>query len=191
MAEMTIAEIRNRMLHETPVQWCVYLELIDCRLSETPFKTLKEFITGPHLKGGLQIPLERAKELIDFNKAYRHKATKLKIKLGIAEEARNIPPAQSHGGQLPGKGGSIPENRNSLKGGTTARYRIARLKRDHPAIGARLEAGEFKSVIEAERAAGIKDEKRSTYRLVLPLDNEAEARDKIEKFFVVHYSRPL
>jgi len=39
-------------------------------------------------------------------------------------------------------------------GGKDTESRIARLKRDNPEIAARLEAGEFTSVAEAERAAG-------------------------------------
>jgi len=41
----------------------------------------------------------------------------------------------------------------SSKTGTSAERRIARLKRDHPDIGERLDRGEFKSVAAAERAA--------------------------------------
>jgi hypothetical protein len=37
-------------------------------------------------------------------------------------------------------------------------------------------------VVEAERAAGIKEEKRPTYRLVLPLDNRQEAIEKFNRF---------
>ena len=39
--------------------------------------------------------------------------------------------------------------------GTSAAYRVARLKRDHPGIAARLAASEFNSVSAAERAAGV------------------------------------
>lgn len=37
--------------------------------------------------------------------------------------------------------------------GTTSAYRIRKLRRDHPTVAARLDAGEFKSVAAAERAA--------------------------------------
>jgi hypothetical protein len=40
--------------------------------------------------------------------------------------------------------------------GTSATYRARKLARDHPEVCARLAAGEFKSVAEAERAAGVK-----------------------------------
>lgn len=39
--------------------------------------------------------------------------------------------------------------------GTGQTYRIAKLKRDYPAIAQRLAQGEFRSVREAERAAGL------------------------------------
>jgi len=52
------------------------------------------------------------------------------------------------------KGGDKTKNITSSKErGTSAQYRIAKLKRDHPEIADRLEQGVFKSVSEAERAA--------------------------------------
>lgn len=39
--------------------------------------------------------------------------------------------------------------------GNNQTYRIAKLKRDHPAVAERFLAGEFRSVREAERAAGL------------------------------------
>ena len=47
------------------------------------------------------------------------------------------------------------ENR-IVSGGTNSAYRIARLKRDHPELVERIMTGEFKSVSEAERAAGLR-----------------------------------
>lgn len=49
------------------------------------------------------------------------------------------------------------ENVNSIdhQGGNGQTYRIAKLKRDYPAIAERLQSGEFRSVREAERAAGL------------------------------------
>jgi hypothetical protein len=44
----------------------------------------------------------------------------------------------------------------SLKHGNSAAYLVARLKRDHPAIAARLANGEFRSARAAARAAGLK-----------------------------------
>lgn len=49
--------------------------------------------------------------------------------------------------------------------GTSAAYRVAKLKRDHPDIAERLAAGEFKSVSAAERAAGVE-----TYTKLSKLD---------------------
>jgi len=50
------------------------------------------------------------------------------------------------------------KNENGIitpKGGNNLPYRLAKLKRDHPAIAERLKLGEFKNVREAERAAGL------------------------------------
>ena len=48
----------------------------------------------------------------------------------------------------------------SSKGGNSATYRLAKLKRDYPDVAKRVEAGEFKTVAEAERAAGSWDRGR-------------------------------
>jgi len=53
-------------------------------------------------------------------------------------------------------GGNKSENITSIdQRGTGSAYRIAKLKRDAPEFADRLEAGEFGSVREAERAAGF------------------------------------
>lgn len=61
----------------------------------------------------------------------------------------------SEAGKLGGRGKKKAEKAvdhiNSFGGGTSADYIAARIKRDHPDIAARVEAGEFKSM----RAAGI------------------------------------
>ena len=43
-----------------------------------------------------------------------------------------------------------------VTGGNNTPYRLAKLKRDHPEIIERIQAGEFKNVREAERALGLK-----------------------------------
>ena len=50
---------------------------------------------------------------------------------------------------------SISGSGMSIKGGNNSAYRIARLRRDYPAVAARWDASEFKSVRDAERAAGL------------------------------------
>ena len=47
------------------------------------------------------------------------------------------------------------ENR-IVSGGTNSAYRVSRIKRDHPQLAKRIMKGEFKSVSEAERAAGLR-----------------------------------
>ena len=53
-------------------------------------------------------------------------------------------------------GHSKTENRIPVSGGTNSAYRISRIKRDRPELAERIMAGEFKSVSEAERAAGLR-----------------------------------
>jgi hypothetical protein len=57
-------------------------------------------------------------------------------------------------GTLGGRGKKASNNVTSFKGNSAA-YIVARLKRDHPAVAARLAAGEFQSAAAAGRAAGI------------------------------------
>ena len=66
-------------------------------------------------------------------------------------------------------------------GGNSSNYRIAKLKRDHPQIAERLEAGEFKSVSEAERAAGVKPAKKRLLRFSIDLDDLAATKVAFNK----------
>ena len=77
---------------------------------------------------------------------------------------KDIPASGDHGGDRKSKEYQSAKTKSSTmktRGSTQATTRIARLKRDHPTIAERLEAGEFKSVSEAERAAGISRPKMS------------------------------
>ena len=63
----------------------------------------------------------------------------------VAGLAAVTKPLQPHGGQTPKNG----------KGGAKADYLTARIARDHPEIHRRMMNGEFKTVADAARAAGI------------------------------------
>lgn len=90
----------------------------------------------------------------------------------LAVRASETPPAPvplqpAEYGAMGGRGKKASYTNNDITGfngdrGTFATYRLAKLKRDHPQVAARVEAGEFKNVAEAERAAGIKPPKRDT-----------------------------
>ncbi len=85
---------------------------------------------------------------------------------------------QAHAEHLAGQNGVLPIAAKSgrpkksgnddkieniiIRGSTSASYRVAKLKRDHPEIAERLAAGEFKSVSAAERAAGVVHDHRLT-----------------------------
>jgi len=152
----TPEEIRKRLAHETPVQWVPLLQVAESMLSEYGFDTLAEFITTPYQKGGLGITLQKAKEFIEFNPNYKHQANELKQKLGLVELAKSVEVLGEVGGDRKSEDYQVDKIENiNLKGGTSAKYRIAKLKRDHPDIAQRLMNGEFKSVSQAEREAGI------------------------------------
>lgn len=71
---------------------------------------------------------------------------------------KDIPALHKHGEIGNGRSrGNKTENVTSTiqQRGNNQPYRIAKLKRDHPAIAERLLAGEFANVREAERAAGL------------------------------------
>jgi len=168
--------VRDRLRHQKPMQFVPALKVAAGGLEKYGFKTLREFVTAHTSDGGLGVPLDKAKWLIEFNPAYKHQAKELIAKLGIAAVAETVQAANPNGV----KSFDNSENIKAHGGGTSARYRIARLKRDHPEVAARLEAGEFKTVAEAERAAGIKPALRPLVRLTLPLDDEEEARKLFE-----------
>ena len=75
---------------------------------------------------------------------------KLSKQLEIAELAKETDVL----GEVGVSKGTKIENSTFIRG-TTKKYRIAKLKRDHPEIAQRLMDGEFKSVSAAERVAGI------------------------------------
>lgn len=78
---------------------------------------------------------------------------------------KDIPTLHKHGREEPeahdpktGRFTKDSKNENGIlgpRGGNNQPYRIAKLKRDYPAIAERLQSGEFKNVREAERAAGL------------------------------------
>lgn len=72
-----------------------------------------------------------------------------------------VPLAPAEYGAMGGRGkkaDSTNKNRNGLnpKGGTNSAYRLSVLKRNCPEVAKRVEAGEFKTVADAERAANAK-----------------------------------
>ena len=157
-------EVRKGMIDETPTQWCSGLRVIELSMEEHGFTSLRDVITTPYSKGGLGIPLDKAVEFLDFNPAYKYQAKVFKQKLGIIELAKSTEVIIERGSQeQEDRGKSVLDKTNNIKytstpsgiGGTSAKYRIAKLKRDHPEVAQQLIDGEFKSVSEAERAAGI------------------------------------
>lgn len=74
----------------------------------------------------------------------------------MARKAKDVPVLNANGLNQHSIG--FDENNNvkpttgTDKGGNSSKYRIAKLKRDHPEIAERMIAGEFKTVSEAERA---------------------------------------
>ena len=111
---MTPEEIRDDLRKTSPEQWPVMLECAESCLKDYGFKTLAEFVTAPANRGGLQIPLAKAKDLLFFNPAYKNKAQKLCAKLGIAELAKSVEPARENAGR--------PNNADNL-GNISSDYR--------------------------------------------------------------------
>ena len=70
----------------------------------------------------------------------------------MAETAQPLQPAENHLG--PGRGHTKKANEKA-KAGNRSDYLIARMARDRPDILERMKAGEFASVREAAREAGI------------------------------------
>jgi hypothetical protein len=70
----------------------------------------------------------------------------------MAETAEPLQPAENHPG--PGRG-HTKKPHEKAKAGNRSDYLVARIARDRPDILERMKAGEFTSVREAARAAGI------------------------------------
>ena len=76
----------------------------------------------------------------------------------LAKKAKSVPVLNANGGDVKSEEYQFDKKENiklitgSDKGGTSSKYRISKLKRDHPEIAERMIAGEFKTVSEAERA---------------------------------------
>jgi hypothetical protein len=70
----------------------------------------------------------------------------------MAEAAEPLQPAENHPG--PGRG-HTKKPHEKAKAGNRSDYLIARIARDRPDILERMKAGEFTSVREAAREAGI------------------------------------
>src|SRR6476661_1031937 len=70
----------------------------------------------------------------------------------MAETAQPLQPAENHPG--PGRG-YTKKPHEKAKAGNRRDYLVARIARDRPDILERMKAGEFTSVREAARAAGI------------------------------------
>jgi len=182
-------EVRKGMIDETPTQWCSGLRVIELRMGKHGFTSLRDVITTPYSKGGLGIPLDKAVEFLDFNPAYKYQAKVFKQKLGIIELAKSTDVIIERGSQeQEDRGKSVLDKTNNIKytstpsgiGSTSAKYRIAKLKRDHPEVAQQLIDGEFKSVSEAERAAGIARPLLSNVEKVIRAYGRLSEDEKVE-----------
>lgn len=81
-----------------------------------------------------------------------------------AAKVERVEPAKLHGGERQGSGRKAEQDNqvdninlidSKTKGGTSADYLAARIKRDHPQIAAGIAAGEYPSIRAAAIAAGI------------------------------------
>lgn len=178
--------VRDDLRDQKPMQFVPSLDVAASGLDKYGFSTLREFVTAHTADGGLGIPLDKARWLIEFNPAYKHQAKELIALLGIAALAEAVPVLNENGVKgTPSDSG----NRIAVKGGENSRYRIAKLKRDHPEIAARLAQGEFSTVAEAERAAGVKAPLRPKARLTVPLDDREEAVRIFEGWLAENYDQ--
>jgi hypothetical protein len=170
------------------------------------FNTYEEYCTK-----ALNGTPEWYNDLIYFAEEGGNKGKTLhQAKLELAEQAKAVEPVIERGGYegrketgkiLKNKPSKIAassildtvENVNYTKstssdqGGTASKYRIAKLKRDHPEVAQRLMDGEFKTVRQAERAAGVVPELQEVFRVALPTKDRAAAEKKFAEFLAKFY----
>ena len=175
--------LRESLLKNRPSQFPALLNAINSYLGASSFSTLKDFVSAPVGQGGLGLKMEQVEHLLWFNPSYKHKAKKLSVMLGLAERAKQVPTLNEHGAVGNGRGDNSKNITSTVDRGTSADYRIAKLKRDNPDVALRLEQGEFKNVAEAERVAGVKPPKREGKRLHMYKDDPLTAIDALIEYY--------
>jgi hypothetical protein len=156
MALMTYEEVRRCLLNETPTQFCVNVELLESRMQEKGFNSLRECLTAPVSKGGCALEPAKIKDMLYFNPMYRHKADALviKLQLDLVEPLKPVGAPVGNDNADKNKPDNVRIDSKKAYGNNTD-YLLGKLKRDHPEIVQRLEAGEFRSVRQAALEAGI------------------------------------
>ena len=125
-----------------------------------PFQTVEEFATG-NKPYGLGLSRDVVRELPE------------------ERENRLVAPILRRVGRPTEEEQAEKGTVGTFKCGGNPVYLTARIQRDHPDIAERLSAGEFNSVAEAGRAAGVASLDR---RVWLPADPERAARALLVKF---------
>ena len=107
----------------------------------------------------------------------------------MAQTAQPLQPAENH----PGPGlGHTKKPHEKAKAGNRSDYLVARMARDRPDILERMKAGEFTSVREAAREAGIRDPKKINHSRVSNWDHNihkpfSQGRQPLElSFYLLH-----
>lgn len=101
----------------------------------------------------LEMTIDRVETIVAGVKALQEQGNAKPTAAEAVAAARKIP-TPSERGEQGGRGNKAGSNPTSFGRGRS--YLAARLKRDHPEIVARVQAGEFKSVHAAAVAAGIR-----------------------------------
>ena len=103
-----------------------------------------------------------------FPEAYHAELIELVVKTAAEDRMTNARTLHVNGENQHTSGGfDKTENiKATHNGGTSAAYRLGKIKRDRPELAERIMAGEFKSVAEAERAVGLKPPKLTNYEKV-------------------------
>jgi hypothetical protein len=134
------------------IPW-VYAQIIGGMIDDVSLRT-KMLFCAALKEEGLDAKQIYEEACIAFKEAEKEQSTK-----AIPPVGENIPTKNPTGINQHSRTTDILENISrpkSLDYGTSSAYRIAKLKRDCPEVADRLCKGEFKTVAEAERAAGVK-----------------------------------
>lgn len=144
------------------------------------FTTIADWLEASYEQGGLTTGrnferLIRLLETIEDNRIMeairaKDRATAKKIVKAMEKRAKARPvdnlkartpetrtlPAHGEIGNGRSRGDKTENITSTSDRGTSSTYRLGKIKRDHPELAERIMAGEFKSVSEAERAAGLR-----------------------------------
>lgn len=156
-----VREIQKRRLHIKPgvlfseeEQWEHFVK----RHADQPVAMVDLFLAGLE---AMEHPGDVRIAVVDLVEAGRKRLQDLAKQTPAVRPEAGRPTKEEHDNHYKNENVMIIDQQ-----GNSAAYRIAKLKRDYPDVAARIAAGEFKTVSEAERSIGLRPPKMTALERV-------------------------